>query len=285
MDEETKIKKEIFVLRERRTKENKALDDVLAAINNTRLELQDYERQVKFNKDLADRTQKTVDEYIARRKEYELILDTQNEKSKENSTEISKLEVEKEKLATDVAGLVVTYTEKEKIEQARIAKIAKDNAKEESKLQASVIALNDEIEVLRGQIEASEKILQENKQAKQVIAEDIKRLSDEITTKESLTTKLDEDIAGKEAQIANLEKTEADLKAANGLLIKSQGDLNDVSTALKGEIKELEAKKATADAEYEAAAPRLFAIAEKEAELKQKEEYIKEKFKEAGVNY
>jgi chromosome segregation ATPase len=288
--------KKLLATNEQLQKENKRLlssnEQVSSSINSGKIQIEGLKKSKE--KIIAE-----IESFVSKRDEALQAL---------SSVELE-LNVKKETLSKTLFGIKLSENKQLEIIKASNEKLNQFNLQYNDIVSAS----NEEIESKRKEIsQLSEKIDTLNKNYEQAVKEY------EILKEKSLKTTSDLNTAvfGYESKISALKK-EVDyleekvstnksifdevvqLKNLSIGLTNSKHSLEEeieeirldlagfdkMKIDLSDEISELQKKKEQADNEYQTSKKKVFAIAEREASLAEKEEFVKSKFQEAGLIY
>lgn len=254
---------------------------VLAAINTDKQTSQDLEN------DVTQKTRKVgnLDTEIKRlsdiKKGYEKRIDEQNETIKttdktlgDKANEVKTLDKVVETHEASIMKLNEASDDKVKIAEEKVSKARE----EKGKLDVEIKMATQRLATVK---EATEEVLQQNV-----------RLSGEVSDKNRVITALEKEIDTKRAVLTDIEESTGPASLAlteeNTKLEATKKELDTLEAtqdSLIEEIDELRVKRDKATEEYDTESTKLFAIAKREAHVKQQELHIKDQFEKAGIKY
>jgi len=285
LDEAIKIKKEIKVLEDRKEKENESLNRILGAINSAKGELSDLEREIKLQQRIAKDAAETAEVYIEKRKEYENIIDKQFEVVKLKTKEVASLETEVDALKEEKNGLSLFVKETKDTAIAEVEAIKTEGTKNKEWIDHVISARQEELDRVVEKTKTEEARLESTIKARDNNIKILEQQADEIAKNKTLKEDLDKEVKGLNGKITDL-NTSIETISHETIIVKGAKEVLESNIAdLNKEIEDLEKEKAKSNEEYQKSTARIIALADREIALNQKEEYIKERYKEAGLRY
>lgn len=257
----------------------------LNALNETKAQLSDAERDLAGLGRRIETENGLVSEYTGRREKLEGILHDQTETMRSNTTEIAAQEATVATLKAEKAEFEAEAGVREAKERARIDALLEGERLELKKVQKTRADEEAELTRIRGDYNQT--------------ARDYRALVDKETATKDRIASLETELGAVRDQVnsTRAEKVQAEERVAalqtereslNNELAALQGQIqakNDELVALRDEKKRLESEVAALSAQYEVEKTKLFIIAERERKVAAKEDFIKEKYKQAGIEY
>lgn len=285
MDEQDALQKEIRAIRKKLEAEKARHNDVLAAINRSKEEYDALQREIKSQTEKAETYKNAAEEYKKRAEEHSTALD----------------EVHKEFVTAREQLETITTETKQKAQSFEKARELELNTLQEEK--STVLA---EIRALRtktsGVGDEYNRLVEENRVLEVRFDGVKKRYDDMVRSKEAITSEvgaLTAELQDVRAQVAvaqkgisqaretyDIVKHDIDTLLAQKTELETHvGSLQNEIALLVKEQKETAAETEHLQKEYEATAHLRVTLAEKEQELIQREEYIKEQYRKIGMTY
>lgn len=285
MDEQDALQKEIRAIRKKLEAEKARHNDVLAAINRSKEEYDALQREIKSQTEKAETYKNAAEEYKKRAEEHSTALD----------------EVHKEFVTAREQLETITTETKQKAQSFEKARELELNTLQEEK--STVLA---EIRALRtktsGVGDEYNRLVEENRVLEVRFDGVKKRYDDMVRSKEAITSEvgaLTAELQDVRAQVAvaqkgisqaretyDIVKHDIDTLLAQKTELETHvGSLQNEIALLVKEQKETAAETERLQKEYEATAHLRVTLAEKEQELIQREEYIKEQYRKIGMTY
>lgn len=279
------IRKEIEKLSSLRDDARAKLTSYSNAVNSTKLEKENIEKEIIEIEVARDKGKESVDKMKDDLDQSEQLILAQNKKKKAITNIISTLNVKKENLIKEVGVLELSVNDK----------IDKEN----EKISESITKKTQELKVI-------EKDIVEKSKNKEEIGGDFETISEELNTKRNLLVDIDAKIVDKgkriESLIADIEELKKqrqekeDQKTGYGKqadelrekvkdLKEREVSITDNIFSKKTDIKKFSDEADTKKEELNNLESKLFSIAESEKNLVSREAFIKAMFKRAGIPY
>lgn len=279
------LKKEIKEAQKKLEQVKKEHEQVLASIQSSKLE---HEALVLENKQLEDsitHNTKAIKDHVKVREENEKILDTQQTRKRELTKDVNGLETRKKSLAHEIDDFEKTVKLNEENAKKRLAEQFKDATGKLSQVLSQIEDEEKRLAILRegtkkevadqkdlvAKIEQLGKDMDAMKRQKADVERDLKLVQKEVQKAQDVVDNLkgqkdvlDEQIVTNKSMVAQLETSKKELT----------DDVTDLQAKIDGKKQE-----------YTEAESKLFGIAEREQALAGREEFIKAKFKQAGIPY
>jgi len=285
MDELNTAKKELKVIMDRVDMEKAELDQVLLSINSAKGEMDALQSEIFRLQNTAKLESERVGEYKTLRGEYEKELDEKNEAKKVLSSGVTKVS---EELKTKTAEAVKVQKETEG--QIASLKTEQDSIVAEAKKKLSEIEVD--VEEGKNELKSLLEEIAKKEQTHASFVSAIKQSGDKLgelkDQENSLTSQIEnckENLVLVEGYVKTAQNTETDVNTLIEALRATVDELTANKEALEDEIEVLKQQKVDAEAEYEVAQNKMFALSEREDKLKQREAFIKDKYEKAGVEY
>jgi cancer susceptibility candidate protein 1 len=268
---------------------NKSLENINASLQGAEGQYVTRTKEIAAMETRLAENESVIAESDRIRRGNEAIIEAQTAEMKRNSDDVHTLQNNKTVLQADISSLEETKTEREEAERVRVTDLIKN---ETEGLRTKIDASNEELVITTKKIATLEKQKKEletevNKlsASRESIASEIVRLKVE---KDSITKENDDhskELKDLQDEIAGLTPQRNALRdAVKDLTTKSDALTSSIEDKKQG-IKELEEQTAAKIAEYKVEENRLFAIAERELQVNQREDFIKEKYRLAGITY
>lgn len=289
MNPASTAQKEARVLEARNEELRSEQAQVTASLAEARDALKEIEQQTKRERNVLALEQKRVAEYAADREK----------EAAELSTVHDELEAERLDLQTVRAELeAVSGVYKEK--RQTLEKQLDDQLRSR---RAELVATETTLEQSRAQLADVTGEVDQAKRAAERAERELATIDEQIAEARSALVRAEAEAASAESQHekleAALEKTEAlhaeRMKAYREAQEHEKGLLRDAEqerltasegiAKLRDDLKQLQEVLAATKREYESEKIKLFAIAERERGLAQREEYIRDRYKDAGVEF
>lgn len=261
----------------------------LNAINEAKAEMQEVEQErVNLGRKIEE-DQRRAAEYEGRRVELETRLHELTEQIRDDQRLVSELETSVAALRKEEEDFRAARPEREAAERERLADLFAAERADLDRVRAVKEVEQDmrdaaieERRTIERDLEGLQERMNERTAELAALSRELAELSEEGAKKR----------AAHEREVATMNDTINSLSESVKTLTSQAAELDTAIAAktaeaagLDARIRELNAQAAEARKQYDLEKGKLFGIAERERRLTQKEEYIRQKYKDAGIEF
>jgi chromosome segregation ATPase len=258
---------------------------ILDAINRSKEELEALEARIKLLADQEAKQSAIVEEYrtLAASKAHALdVVHNQLERTKQHSTATASKNLQ-EQQAFELAR--VKAIETLEADKNHVTAEIRSESTKLSVLKNEYEDIKNNLAVIAIKLETATDQYQNLALQKSIATEELGKLRVEIADAESLAGATRKMITGAQESLASVKADIVKSVTERDALVQTTNDLKNEVAVLTKEIEQLRSAATIARAEHDATAALRVTMVEKQRELTQREEYLKEKYQSIGLKY